>query len=360
MGHIEFLYPVRRFKNLTRDMHFKQWDAQSSWIVPLASHVLTAGASYNKQILHDREPEITGRGSRLDIERYQWALFAEDEWSLTKALALTGGLRYDKSETFGSHFSPRLYSVFHLNDAWTVKGGVSTGFKVPNIRYISSGMVQQSRGGNIYGNPDLKPEKSVSEEIALLYNNDDEFSGSATLFNNKFKDKLTRIACTTVACQSDVPLNGRAATMYVNVDDAITRGVELSGKWILNGGVSLNASYTYTKSEQKSGEYKGKPLNQLPKHMFVLGADWRVNDQLSTWAKMTLRGKESQPTTTPSSSTNIAPSYTFVDLGGAYKVNKTATIYAGIYNLFDKQVTYDDYAYVEDGRRYWIGLGLQF
>lgn len=346
-------------KNLTRDMAFKQWDVQSSWIVPLASHVITAGASYNNQTLHDKEPEMTGRGSRLDLERYQWALFAEDEWRIVDPFALTGGLRYDKSETFGSHLSPRLYGVWHVNNAWTVKGGVSTGFKVPNIRYVSTGMVQQSKGGNIYGNPDLKPEKSISEELALLYNND-EFSGSATLFNNQFKDKLNRIRCTTAACASDISISGRPATMNVNVDDAITRGMELGGKWILREGISLNASYTYTKSEQKSGQYKGKPLNQLPKHMISLGADWRVNDKVNTWAKVTYRGEESQPTTTPSASTNVAPSYTFVDLGGSYKLNKTATIYAGIYNLFDKQVNYDEYAYVEDGRRFTVGMTIGF
>ena len=56
----------------------------------------------------------------------------------------------------------------------------------------------------------------------------------------------------------------------------------------------------------------------------------------------------------------MAPSYTFVDLGGSYAVNKTVSVYAGIYNLFDKQVAYDDFGYVEDGRRYWLGVGVKF
>ena len=40
------------------------------------------------------------------VERYQWALFAEDEWRLTERFAVTGGLRMDKDENFGTHFSP--------------------------------------------------------------------------------------------------------------------------------------------------------------------------------------------------------------------------------------------------------------
>lgn len=43
----------------------------------------------------------------------------------------------------------------------------------------------------MYGNRDLKPETSVTEEIGIIYNNDRGFSASATLFNTDFKNKLT-------------------------------------------------------------------------------------------------------------------------------------------------------------------------
>ena len=31
-----------------------------------------------------------------------------------------------------------------------------------------------------------------------------------------------------------------------------------------------NSSYTYTDSEQKTGEFAGEPLNKIPEHMFNL------------------------------------------------------------------------------------------
>lgn len=43
----------------------------------------------------------------------------------------------------------------------------------------------------MYGNRDLKPETSVTEEIGIIYSNDSGFSASATLFNTDFKNKLT-------------------------------------------------------------------------------------------------------------------------------------------------------------------------
>src|SRR5690606_41987588 len=119
-----------------------------------------------------------------------------------------------------------------------------------------------------------------------------------------------------------------------------------------------NSSVTFTHYEQRSGEYAGEPLNQLPRHMFNLGLDWNPSDQINAWTKLTFRGKESDPTTGPSSSSLVAPSVTLVDLGGSYKLNKTTTLYAGIYNVFDKEVYYDDYGYVEDGRRLWLGAKI--
>src|SRR5690606_37202112 len=99
---------------------------------------------------------------------------------ITDDFALTAGLRWDKEKTAVSHWSPRLYGVYHLNDNWTVKGGVSTGFKAPNIRQTIPNWGASSRGGDRYGNPDLQPEKSLTKEIGVLYNADNGQIGRAS------------------------------------------------------------------------------------------------------------------------------------------------------------------------------------
>ncbi|CAB3695512.1 ligand-gated channel protein [Achromobacter piechaudii] len=347
------------FDNRSRQMKVKNLNLQSSWTLPLGSHMLTLGGTYLSQRLNDQTGnQLSGGPNKID--RYQWALFAEDEWRLTDSFAVTAGLRMDEDENFGTHFSPRLYGVWRMADRWTLKGGVSTGFRAPDLRQTVAGWGQVSRGGNMYGNPDLTPEKSVTEEIGLLYDDGAGFNAGVTLFNNDFKDKITRVACPLTQCTEGPNQFGSNPTTYMNVDKAVSRGVEASMKLPLARDWSLTSSYTYTKSEQKSGQYKGEPLNQLPKHLFTTTVDWQASDALQAWARVNYRGKESQPTTGASSSSVVAPSYTFVDLGASYAVNKTVSVYAGIYNLFDKQVTYDDYEYVEDGRRYWLGVGVKF
>lgn len=340
-------------------MRIRNTDARTSWVMPLGDHLLTVGGAYQYQKLTDQ----TGNKLKTGIEkidRTQWALFMEDEWSLTNSFALTGGLRFDHDENFGEHFSPRIYGVWSVNDFWTVKGGVSTGFRAPDLRQTVAGWGQVSRGGNMYGNPDLKAEKSVSQELSVMYDTLEGFSAGVTLFNNDFKDKITRVACPISKCPDGPNDFGSDPTTYENVDKAITRGVETNFSWDLAEDWSLQASYTYTHSKQKSGPNKGQPLNKLPKHMLNLSVDWQATEQIGTWARLNYRGQESEPITTASASTIRAPSYTFVDLGATYKWNKNIDLYAGIYNVFDKKVEYDDYGYIEDGRRYWLGLGVRF
>ena len=71
---------------------------------------------------------------------------------------------------------------------------------------------------------------------------------------------------------------------------------------------------------------------------------------------------EARPGGGASSGSFTQKSYTMLDLGGSYKLNKTVTLYAGIYNLLDKQVIYDgvNYDTVLDGRRYWLGMNVKF
>ncbi len=279
---------------------------------------------------------------------------------LTEDWALTGGLRLDDDDNYGSHLSPRLYSVWSMTPEWTLKGGVSTGYRSPNLREITPDWGQTSRGGNIYGNPDLQPETSLNKEIALLYANEAGVNGSLTLFHNDFEDKITRIACPIDRCPDGPNQFGSDPTYRVNIDDAITQGVEASLGVPLTDALALTASYTFTDSEQKSGEYAGEPLNQLPRHQVSATLDWDVNARLSQWTKLTYRGEESQPTTGPSQGSVVAPSYTFVDAGVGYKLNDSATVNAGIYNLFDERITYDEYGYVDDGRRVWLGINVAF
>ncbi|MEA2117149.1 ligand-gated channel protein [Halovibrio sp. HP20-50] len=363
-GTSETYVQRERSDNKSRDIEITNTTAKTSAVIPLGMHMLTVGANYEEESLQD---STTNRISdRTEIENSQWAVFVEDEWMLAESWALTGGLRLDDDDNFGTHISPRLYSVWNMSPDWALKGGVSTGYRSPNLREITSDWGAISRGGTTYGNPSLEPETSINKEIALLYSAPSGLSGGVTLFHNDFEDKINRVRCQSMtscppATQFDLDSDGNLLTnTRVNVDEAITQGAEVSIAAPLNEALELTASYTFTDSEQKSGEYEGEPLTQLPRHQVSATLDWQASAKLSQWTKVTYRGEESQPTSGPSQSATVAPSYTFVDAGVGYQLNESTQLNAGIYNLFDEAIDYDEYGYVEDGRRVWLGLNVSF
>uniref|UniRef100_UPI003514B8E0 TonB-dependent receptor domain-containing protein n=1 Tax=Alloalcanivorax venustensis TaxID=172371 RepID=UPI003514B8E0 len=152
-------------ENLTREMKVTNTSAKTALVAPLGDHLLTVGANFEKEELSDRTSNQIS--NRTDVDASKWALFAEDEWMLPGNVSVTGGVRLDDDENYGSHVSPRLYGVWGMAPRWTLKGGVSTGFRSPSLREITPDWGQVSRGGDVYGNPDLEPETSVNKELGL-------------------------------------------------------------------------------------------------------------------------------------------------------------------------------------------------
>lgn len=354
--------------NPGRNMFLKNTEFNTQWSMPLGNHMLTSGFQFLREELRDMgnqyKPEVN------NLSRDQWSVFAEDEWSMTDNFALTGGLRMTHDENYGDHWTPRLYGVWHATEQLSIKGGVSSGFKAPALRSAVADWGQITGGGGgvpavIVGNPNLKPEKSLSQELGLIWDNRNGLVNSLTFFNTDFKDKISETRrCTDPDglpnCHVFPGDQGyKFISDRVNVDKAVMRGVEASTTWSITDDLRLAANYTYTYSKQKSGEFAGRPLNKMPKHMFNATLDWDVNEQLGLWSRVNYRGRTSDYLSRTSMSDGT-PSFTFVDAGLSYKINKNTRVGFGIYNILDKRVTDETFDAVYDGRRYWAQLTVGF
>src|SRR5690606_14103143 len=71
----------------------------------------------------------------------------------------------------------------------------------------------------------------------------------------------------------------------VNVDEAVTQGVEANARYRFNDQWTLSGNYTYTDSEQKTGLNKGQPLTDTPEHMINAQLRWNATDRLSAWVR---------------------------------------------------------------------------
>ncbi|MGO1297389.1 MAG: ligand-gated channel protein [Vibrio sp.] len=343
--------------NKSREMRLDNTVFNSSLIMPFEQHSLTLGTEIKHEHLDDQGNQSSS-SDLSSMSKTQWAIFAEDEWRIVESFRLTLGARLDHDDNFGSHVSPRAYGAWNINPTWTFKGGVSTGFHAPQLREITEEWVQVSRGGNVYGNSGLEPETSVNTEVALQYHQDQGLDASVTFFHNDFKDKISRVACPASVCTDGKNQFGSDPTYRINIDKAETYGSEVSASYPITEQLELSANYTYTHSEQKSGEAKGEPLVQLPKHMLSADANWQATEQWLSWAKVTYRGKEMRDDS--ARDPDPAEAYTFVDVGVNYALNEHVTLKAAVYNAFDKDITVEEYGYVEDGRRYWLGTDIQF
>ncbi|MHB0775847.1 ligand-gated channel protein [Halomonas sp. WWR20] len=353
-------------ENPSRDMEYDSTVFNTQTVMPLGMHILTLGGQYEDQELTDAGNQA---GDLSELTRWQWALFAEDEWNLTEDFALTGGVRLNQDENYGSHWSPRLYGVWQATPQWTVKGGVTSGYRAPDLRQASPGWGQITGGRSavvpavILGNPDLKPEESLNHELGVLWDNRRGIQAGVTLFYTEFDDKITEErVCSTATGDASCTFNGTDYSFIsqrFNVDEVTMQGVEARLTLPLGLDTSLTTNYTYTDSEQKTGPFEGEPLNRLPEHMANATLNWEPEGPLSGWAQVNYRGRTTEGVSRTSMVEEL-PSYTFVDVGSAYALTESATVFAGVYNLFDKEVGEENYEKVLDGRRYNLGITVEF
>lgn len=344
------------------------FEANSANTFTLGDHQLTLGANYTRNELDDTfgiaDKEVPGVTPVSKISRDGWAVFAEDAWMIVPDFTMTTSARLDHDSYFGYHVTPKLYGNWTLDENWAVKGGVSAGYKKPDLRQNNSGFTSVY-GSYPYseigiGNDDLKPEKSVNTEVGVYWQKD-TLALDATVFHTKFKDKISDYTiCTATATQMCV-YNGYEAesvSQYFNVSDAEIYGLELNGDWQATPTLKANVNYTYTHSEQKSGQYKGDALNEFPTSMANISLTWEALDNLELWTKASWRSNT--PDIGKSTSTEA---YAVMDLGTRYRVNKNLTLMAGIYNLFDANplhtTSYNE-ASVLEGRRYNLGARVEF
>ena len=361
-------------------IELETWLANSQWNWQLNNHNLIGGVYFKNESLVDKATNQNAEMPVTELKRWGAAIFAEDTWSITDTFNLTTGLRYDHDENYDGNFSPRLYGVYNPTDAWTFKGGVSTGYKQPDLKQSSSNVHSVTGKGSafIMGNDDLKPEKSLSYEFGTAWQGD-KSKASVTAFFTEFKDKITEIR----ECSSPNGSNSNSATWAcedpfgridpktgdirlwnfissrINVDEATMHGVEATFDTELADGVNLSTNYTYTETEQKSGSLKGQPLNEIPKHMFNATVDYSINDAMDVWMRLHHRSQSSAYLGRASMS-EPTPAYQFLDIGFNYKFTQNLKGKFGVYNILDEKAEDADGDQVLDGRRYGISFIANF
>ncbi|MXO67052.1 TonB-dependent receptor [Altererythrobacter endophyticus] len=329
-------------------------------------HKLALGGQYREEKLTNTQTigtiPIDYDGNVVDgstLSGDTWALFGEDQMTLTDGLIFTLGGRLDSHFRYGENFSPRAYVVWHPIYDVTIRGGVSRGFRAPSLKENSAGAATFSRGGGcgslsdlgytsggcyMAGNPDLEPEKSTSYEIGASYDTRGLKLG-ATYFHTNFKNKIQYAALGFY--------EGRWWTMNENVERARTKGVEMTASAKFTPALSLRANATYM-IEAKNLD-TGADLITTPEFSAYAALDWLPTENVGVVLSARYTGEQLGGGNT------IQEGYTTFDLSTSFEVSDSVTLRAGALNLFDKQISGEsDFGYYSPARRFFIGATSKF
>ncbi len=353
--------------------------------VPWASsrNMLTVGAQHTWSRLDGAgKQDAVPKGYAVNSDRIQrnsWALFAENDWYATDRLTVTAGARLDHDAAYGNHISPRLYGVYQLSPKWTLRGGVSSGFKTPTLRQSTAGYCMTTGGvagavrGTLCGNQHLKPETSATQELGIRYDQGGD-SFSATLFNNQFKNKVVSYD----TGRADPASPGRNIYVYDNVDRVTLRGVELAASSQLARDLRISGNYTFTQSRRQGGgevafngsSLNGYPLDKTPRHKLSAQVDWSPLPQFNLYAGVNYSSKQ-QWAAFRNGAVGVRerPASTTFDLGGRWAIHKNVSLSFAILNVTNKMVPVDTRGrfkglngnwQVDEGRRLAVNLTAQF
>ena len=302
--------------------------------------------------------------------------------------------------TFGYDFSKQnvgtTFIISNASDTLSLKGGVATGYKTPNVNQISPevGTIQNAWKIVDFGNKDLKPEKSITYEVGAYYDNQADFRGSVMFFKNEFKDKILDTDGSNVnripafgTCSGAPSVNCPGWGTYFNIEGATVWGVELSGDYDILSNLNLSSNYTYNKSKIKTGNptintpngpmkfsetnlgrLDAKSLTATPEHAFHATLAYKPIKSVKTFFTTNYESKLTSVKFGPGNkvSENNKNLLTF-DTGVSWDANKHLTLSLNAYNIFDK-VRYDEaladdgnyYWYPQEGRRFWFKVAAKW
>lgn len=237
------------------------------------------------------------------------SLFALYEFKPVDSLTLTGGIRVDDHETFGSETTGRVAAAWTATDQLTFKASWGQGFKAPSIfqsTYICTFC------GLTAPNTNLKAETSEAYDIGVQWQSADErIVLGATLFDQETENMI----------------DFSYTAGYDNIALVDSQGVELTGAYAINNWLGIAASYTFIDSEDGNGN----ALARLPESTGNISVSFDPDGPFSGAVLVRYNGEE---TNTDGSELD---SWTRVDLTGSYDLNDTVEIYGRIENLLDEE-----------------------
>lgn len=311
------------------------------------------------------QDEVDSDGSRTDEDAeaqrpvaddstyYNGGLFAQYRWKATEQTEVAFGARYTRTEVeIGKlwdgnlgmdvsaddewdHVVFNLRGLHRINDQWSIYGGVSEGFRAPNLDDLSGNVTSRS-GTEVSGSLDLEPEESWTYELGTRYQNECFEFGMAG-FYTVVDDLIVRVPVA----------EGEDDKISTNAQEAEIYGIELDAAWRLARGWTISGFLTWQEGESDTPLWVGGPVEeQWVSRLSPLRGSvavrydspderWWVEGRVTAADKADKlsEGDKGDTQRIPPGGT---PSYVVASLRGGWEVNENVSLTLGLENLTDE------------------------
>ena len=214
-----------------------------------------------------------------------WAVYIQDQFKFSRALALTAGLRYDKHPLTGSNISPRGSIVYSPWSGHAFRASAGKAFRNPPLIYsyaltnykISTPLFPAPIDVKIIGNKELVPEWMTSFEFGYQGTFGGRLRGGIDLFFSK-TDGLTAIKAAETHDENALfpgspgGIIPSVMSMF-NDRDADAQGGEVSADLSVTRWLSAYGNYSYQRiSDSKTEE----EIRSAPRHKINSGLCLRL------------------------------------------------------------------------------------
>jgi outer membrane receptor for ferrienterochelin and colicins len=312
----------------------------------LDKHRLTFGSGVRDNVRQDQSNYTASSNIFVTSHHnsWNWALYAQDEFAITRRLTLSAGFRYDRYYSFGGTTNPRLGLIYHPFRQTNFKALYGTAFRAPDVFENYSAEL-----GFFENNLRLRPETVQGIEGVVEQELGQHCRLSGSVFGNRIEHLITQ--------QTD-PSTG--LLVFLNSEKAQARGTEIEFAGRSARGLQGTASFSYVDADADNPT--DEKLENSPRHMA------KVNVIVPVVHNRLFAGLDAQYTgarvTAASNQVGGFPIFNLTLLG--HTLGNHADLSGSVYNLLDR--SYSDPAAVgfpqntiqQDGRNFRIKLTVRF
>jgi len=305
--------PVTINKDLTKG---QSWLAELELSKTLwTDHRVTLGAEYKDnfeqfQTNYDDEVYVNS-----DETSYRWAVFLQDEYSITDTLTLNAGIRFDSYSTFGETLNPRGTLIYTPFEKTAIKLLYGRAFRAPSAYELDYHDASQTTAPS----ESLQAEELETLELVFEQYLNNNLRAELNFFYTSIDDILSLVT------RSD----GLLQNQNTGSIESFGTEVQLEGKW--ENGYQGRISYSWQETESKTTHTR---LTNSPEHMV------KVNLIAPIWSNTFFAGVETQYMSgrKTTSGGNVGDYViTNLTLFSKNTLVKGLDLSASVYNVFDEK-----------------------